>query len=259
MPKALLARLPILGAFLLGLAGCTVQSTEVPDLSGPSEFGLSFSVTATPDSIPQDGASTSSVVVRAFDSKGAPKAGVTFRLEIQVGGVSVDYGLLANKTIVTRTDGTASTLYTAPPPLPAGANLDYCQPSIFSAVLAGGCIELVAAPVGTNFTAGLTQFAQVHLLPQGVILPPAGTPTASFIFSPSTPSANAVVQFDASASSSPNEAITSYTWDFGDGGTGSGKTATHTFSAAQAYSVTLTVTNDRGRSASVTKTVTVTR
>lgn len=257
MPKALLARLPILGAFLLGLAGCTVKSTEAPDLIGPSEFGLSFSVTATPDSVPQDGSSTASVVVQAFDSNGAPKANVTFRVEIQVGGVPVDYGMLSNKSIVTRTDGRATTLYTAPPPLPAGANLDYCQPGLFTAILAGGCVEIVATPVGSDFRTGMTQFAQVHLVPQGVILPPAGTPTASFIFSPTTPSANAPVQFDASASSSPNETITSYAWDFGDGTTGSGRTTSHVFGAAQTYSVTLTVTNDRGRSASVTKTVTV--
>ena len=46
-------------AFLLAavaLAGCTVHQTEAPGLSGPSGLALSIEVTASPDSISQDGA-----------------------------------------------------------------------------------------------------------------------------------------------------------------------------------------------------------
>jgi PKD repeat protein len=254
MSKALFARLPFL-ACLLGLVGCTVHSTETPGLTGPSEYALSFGVSAAPDAIPQDGASTSSIVVKAFDASGNPKANVTFRLEIQVDGVPVDFGLLASKTVVTGTNGRATTSYTAPPAAVASDNLGFCPSA--GAIVAGPCVEIVATPVGSDFVGAATQAAKIHLVAQGVILPPAGTPTASFIFSPAAPSANTAVQFDASASTSPSEAIVSYVWDFGDGSTGSGKTVSHTFRQSASFNVTLTVTNDRGRSASVTKAVAV--
>ncbi len=58
--------------------------------------------------------------------------------------------------------------------------------------------------------------------------------------------------FDASASHDYDGAITSYTWDFGDGTTGSGQTTTHSYSAVAAnpppgyYTVTLTTKDNNG-------------
>ena len=95
-------------------------------------------------------------------------------------------------------------------------------------------------------------------MPQGVILPPAGTPTASFTISPTSPVAGVAVNFDASASVPGSGASSiSYAWSFGDGATGSGQTTTHAFGSANSFNVTLTVTNDRGLSASFTQTVSV--
>jgi len=85
-----------------------------------------------------------------------------------------------------------------------------------------------------------------------VILPPGGTPTATFTTSPSTVVVGNTVNFDASASlvGTGASTITSYNWVFGDGTTGTGKTTTHVYTAANTYNVVLTVTNDRGLSAS---------
>lgn len=266
MPKVFFFRfLPIAVAAVL-LTGCTVHQAETPDLSGPSEFALSFGLTATPDSISQDGGSQSAIAVTAFDATGKPKVGVTFRLDTFVQGTAVDYGTLSGKTIVTGSDGVARAMYTAPPPLPAGSNLPSC--GSVGASLPGGCINIVATPVGTNFATAATQSVEIHLLPLGVVLPPAQTPTASFTIAPASPAANAPAQFDASAScagptgasaSCPSSAgtIVSYAWEFSDGGTASGRVVSHTFSLAQTFSVTLTVTNDRGRSASSTQQVSV--
>jgi len=54
------------------------------------------------------------------------------------------------------------------------------------------------------------------------------------------------VEFDASASSSPNGAITTYEWSFGDGETGTGVKASHTFTEKGIYPVVLTVTDSTG-------------
>lgn len=52
--------------------------------------------------------------------------------------------------------------------------------------------------------------------------------------------------FDASASSSPNGAIVSYTWNFGDGETGIGAVVTHTYEEKGIYEVTLVITDSTG-------------
>ncbi len=52
--------------------------------------------------------------------------------------------------------------------------------------------------------------------------------------------------FDASASSSPDGAIVSYDWDFGDGETDTGAMVTHTYEEKGIYEVTLVVTDSTG-------------
>jgi hypothetical protein len=78
-------------------------------------------------------------------------------------------------------------------------------------------------------------------------------PTASFTCQPSALSSGQQVSFDASGSTDPDDQISSYAWNFGDGSTGSGKLAGHTF-AAGSYTVTLTVTDQSGLTDTATKT-----
>lgn len=84
-------------------------------------------------------------------------------------------------------------------------------------------------------------------------------PTASFTWSPPTPTIEQNVNFNGSASTvgEPLATIMSYDWDFGDGTTGSGVSIVHAFNLAQQYSVKLTVTDTNQMSNSITKTVTV--
>ena len=65
-----------LAAALMVGAACTVHQTTSPALTGPSELATSVRITATPDSISQDGASQSSVVVSAirFEREAALRA-----------------------------------------------------------------------------------------------------------------------------------------------------------------------------------------
>lgn len=60
--------------------------------------------------------------------------------------------------------------------------------------------------------------------------------------------------FDAGASSD-DDAIASYSWNFGDGSSGNGVTTTRNYAAAGAYSVTLTVMDNGGLTDSTTATV----
>lgn len=229
-------------------AACTVQQADTaPPLTGPSGFAQSITVTATPDRITQDGLSQSAIGVRVFDANGQPANAVPLRVDILANGTVVDFGTLSTKSIVTGSDGRATTVYTAPPAPPStqGGNTS--------------TVTIRAVAIGSDAQASNSFTADIRLVPPGVILPPAGTPTASFTTSPSALLAGLPVNFDASPSQAGSgaSAITSYAWSFGDGSSGAGRTTTKTFASANTFSVTLTVTNDRGVSASVTQAVTV--
>jgi PKD repeat protein len=248
---------------VVAFAGCTVHKTEAPGLTGPSELALSVSVTATPDAISQDGGSQSSIKVTAKQADGRAVAAQPFRVDMQVNGVMQDFGTLSARTIVTGTDGVASVVYTAPP-TPVGPSLGGT-----CAGLPGTCVTIVAAPTGTNFATVNPQSVTLRLVPPGVILPPADTPTPKFSVTPTPVQINIPATFDGSKSCpgpadsggnclpSSSAAITSYSWNFGDGGTGTGVTASHSYTATGTFNATLTVTNDRGLSASTTQAVTV--
>ena len=67
------------------------------------------------------------------------------------------------------------------------------------------------------------------------------TATPRFAYPPYEPT------FDASASSSPDGAIVSYEWDFGDGESDTGVIVTHTYEDKGIYEVTLSITDSNGQ------------
>ena len=81
---------------------------------------------------------------------------------------------------------------------------------------------------------------------------PSEPPEASFT-GPSNAYIGQPVQFTDTSSG----AVTSRSWDFGDGGTGSGATATHTYDSDGTYTVTLTVTG-AGETDTATRQITIT-
>jgi PKD repeat protein len=82
-------------------------------------------------------------------------------------------------------------------------------------------------------------------------------PTASFTFSPATPTVGQTVAFDASTSFDPDGTITNYSWAFGDGTFGAGVTTTHAYAAPNTYTVTLNVTDNAGLTGQSTASITV--
>jgi PKD repeat protein len=224
----------------LALAACTMKKQEAPPLTGPSEFGTSITIQATPDVITQDGASQSLITITARDATGQPLRNLSLRVETLVNGARVDFGTLSARTIVTGSDGRATVTYTAPPGVTGG--LDQV-------------VDISVTPIGGDFNNAVARTSSIRLVPQGTVNPPAGLVPA-FTVSPATPSEDTLVFFSASTSTS-NTTIVEYSWDFGNGQTGSGVTATTTFEDPRPYFVTLTIRDEFGRSASTTNTVTV--
>jgi len=234
-----------LGA-LLAAGACTVQRAETPSPSGPSTFARAVTMTAIPDRITQDGASQSSITALVIGPDGRPLSGISLRMDMLVAGEPNDYGTLSARTVVTGSDGTARAIYTAPPAPPPPWDTSVST------------VSIRAITIGSDAQANTGVTADIRLVPAGIILPPAGTPTAAFTFTPTPVSVNLPINFDASSSVVGTNAtsITSYSWNWGDGTSNStGRNVTHTFLSGGSFNVTLTVTNDRGLSASASQNI----
>jgi PKD repeat protein len=107
-------------------------------------------------------------------------------------------------------------------------------------------------------SAGLTSQATTDVTAFGDNVPP----TARLSVTPSSGAVNLAVTADASASTDPDDGISSYRFDWGDGSTATGPqsaaNATHTYRAAGNYEVTVTVTDAGGGTSEATSQVTVT-
>jgi PKD repeat protein len=251
-----LALVSTLAVVAMTAAGCGVhEAASAPSLTGPSQLAMAVTMTANPDRISLDGGSQSLVTVQVRGANAQVLVNVPLRVDMVVNGVVQDYGKLNSRNIVTGTDGNAFVVYTAPA-LAAGANQPYPTVSIQTII------------VGTDAVAAIPHTVSIALVPNGVILPPADTPTASFVVTPTPVTLNVAASFDASASCpgaknavgclpSSSAVITNYSWSFGDGATASAKTVSHTFSAIGTFNVTLTITNDRGVTASTTQAIVV--
>jgi hypothetical protein len=223
---------------------CTLDKQEAPDLSGPSEFATSVTISISPDVLPQDGASQSTITITARDPQGQPVRNLGLRVETRVDGTARDFGSLSARSVVTGNDGRATLVYTAP-----------SSPAI--AVDPFTIVEILATPIGTDFNNAQARSASMRLVPTGPVVPPDGLQPA-FTFTPTNPTDHQRVLFDASTSQAPtNNPIVTYSWSFGDGGTGTGRTATHDYSAAGTYIVTLTIIDGFGRSAATSQSLTV--
>jgi large repetitive protein len=85
----------------------------------------------------------------------------------------------------------------------------------------------------------------------------AAPPAANFTISDSTPVRAQTVTFDAAATDSDGDTISSFEWDFGDGTTASGPNVSHAYSGLGTKTVTLTVTDSANETTAVTDQVTV--
>ncbi|PSP37296.1 hypothetical protein BRC71_09945 [Halobacteriales archaeon QH_7_65_31] len=82
-------------------------------------------------------------------------------------------------------------------------------------------------------------------------------PNASHVRSPETVTPGETVTFDAAGSSDPDDGITGYEWDLGDGTTATGQTAATSYETPGEKQVTLTVTDEDDATDSYQTTVVV--
>jgi PKD repeat protein len=99
-------------------------------------------------------------------------------------------------------------------------------------------------------------FIQVLTWIWNLLFPKANRPPiAAFTATPTTGAVPFEVVYDASASSDPEGALSSFAWDFGDGQGGTGVRITHSYITQGSYTITLTVTDAQGASSSGSQTV----
>jgi PKD repeat protein len=215
---------------ILGFAGCGLDHPTAPALTGPSEFGLSVTLTATPDQIARDGQSQTTINVVVRDAQNRPVSGQRLSVGSSLGAVS-------QSEIVTGPDGRATFGFTAP-----------------SAGTVGDAVIQVL-PIGSNGDNAVARTISVILTPTN-----RSAPNPSFTFSPAAPERLQLVTFDASATTDDGvrcgDACT-YSWDFGGEATATGRVVTYQFRQVRIYPVRLTVTDALGASASFTQTVTI--
>ena len=93
----------------LAAFGACADKQDAPDLSGPSSFGRTITVTATPDVLLRDGQSKSRIEVTVVDANGAPVRDLTLWFAGQL-----NMGTLSAQSRVTDAAGKASVDFTAP-------------------------------------------------------------------------------------------------------------------------------------------------
>lgn len=217
------------------VAGCGLDGPGVQPITGPSapsEFALSVTLTATPDQLPRDGASQSTITVLVRDAQARPVSGQRLSVASSVGTVS-------QSDVVTNADGRATFTFTAPGTGSVG-NL--------------AVVQVVPISGNADNAVGRT----VSILLTGISNSTA--PTAAFTFSPEAPTLQEPVTMDATTSTDEGaqcrDACT-YTWDFGGESTATGRVVTYRFRAVRTYAVKLTVTDSAGSSSTLTQNVTV--
>lgn len=238
---AVISRSKLMIAVALLAAACTTKKTEPPPEAGPSEFATSLALSASPDVLSQDGASTSVVTIVARNASGQPAANLSLRADISVNGSITDFGTLSAKNFATGSDGRASVTYKAPAPVD---NVDRQT-----------VVSILVTPLTGDARGDLPRVVDIRLVPVGTV---GGglADVPDFTVSPDSPSQLETVLFDAS---DPNldAKLVAYNWTFGDGSSATGRSASHQYSKAGTYSVTLTVTDTGGNIGSRSKTLIV--
>jgi len=232
-------------AAALSNAACTMNQTAVPDLAGPSTFATSLTLSANPDSIAMGQSSNalgqqSLVIITVFDASGQPKPNQTVRVDTVVNGQLSIFGHLSMNTLITGSDGRASTVFTAPGTPPDCPNFN-----------PDGSVTIRATPVGTDFLASSASATSVSIF---MALPTVVNAVSGFVvdFTAATISGTRNFTFNGSSSNSPGHAIINYTWRASDGWTESGGSPVvdHDFGTPGTYVVTLSITDDIGQSGS---------
>lgn len=239
---------------LLVLAACVHDSAAPDPFSGPSELGLSLSLSASPDVLPLNGTAQAFIGIRARGPDGEALPNVALRLQLATARGFEDFGRLSTRRVVTGSTGRAVVVYTAPQLATGRA----------PATDTGEVVTIWVTPEGNDFGNAVSRGLTIRLVPPGGVIPPFGA-TVGFTVTPAAPTVFNDVLFTTACPEAasidcvrdPDGIVTSYRWEFGDGRTGSGPIESNTYEAAGTYLVTLTIGDGHGRTATVTRAVVV--
>ena len=183
---------------LVALTTACVHQDEAPSLTGPSEFALSVAITATPDSISQDGASQSAIVVLARGPNGAAAQ----RRAATAGHLG--RGRRAGFRHVVGQEHCDGLQLAAPRRSTPPRRHRHRGPADRAASSRSSSRRRARTSRRPSRST-----VDIRLVPTGVILPPGQTPTSSFVYTPSSPLVNVPVKFDGSLSCATSNPCTS--------------------------------------------------
>ena len=129
---------------------CRLADSTMPPLAGPSSLGLSLTITASPDTLAEDGRSQSIVSIEARDAAGRTVSNLSFAVDLE-SDEPFNLGRISARTVVTDLSGRAVVIYTAPPRV--------------STNHAGRVVVLAFTPVGTDFGSQTMRRVQIRLRP----------------------------------------------------------------------------------------------
>lgn len=218
------------------VAACNIEEQKPPSVTGPTEFGLSLTMTASPDTLPRDGQSVTVVTLRARDTTGAPVAGQRVSLTLPVNAPSG--AALSQTEVVTDAGGVATFSVTAP----------------ISGSL--GDIVVQASPVTDGDASNtLARTISITALPANDTAPTV----PAFTVNPTSPEIGRGATLTATATDEGVSCtnICTFAWDFDDGTTATGPVVTKTFTQTGTHEVVLTVTDRAGTATVLRQNVTV--
>lgn len=240
---------------VLASGGCGQHDVEIPDLEGPSETGLSLSLTLSKDVLVSDGRDFAVVTatVRGPNGRLAPNQDVFFAIADESGRFA-DIGLIVGSngpgtgaTVRTNAQGVAQIIYEAPARTDATANQT---------------VLVMARLVSSDANGATYHSVRIELRSAEPKLFPANPnnlpPKCSFITEPDAGpfKTNTVIGFH-STSSDPDGVIIRYEWNFGDGTTGDQPDNAKVYRAAGNYTVVHSVIDDDGARNSCTASIPV--
>jgi len=230
---------------LLLPTGCSMDSVQVPGLSGPSELGLSVKLDAFPDVIVADGFSTAAIQATVRNENGQFVSGRQIFFTIaSAEGFFADIGSLTRTTAITGSNGIAQVIYKAPARTDATANQT---------------VLVMARPVTSDANGAIYREVRIELRSaEPFLFPRPPGSGCGFVWEPTVgpePGGAYKVHSQILFQSTGGSDIVRFEWDFGDGTRPDDRyfpQANHAYALDGTYTVTHVCTDRFGGQSQVT-------